>query len=177
MGDDTPVETLFGVGLARWVHPAGRINAPLIEAAVELELDPEDGAITLQPRVQPPRLALRPFDELEIAGVGRLQREASQLEQFYDDPDVGFSPHERPGFEPVLRMCHARLAPDAVYEPGARADGDRAPPPADGKLRITDGWVIYVRQRSSNFRCDDIRHLRRRSTGLKTPPSRHRRCR
>jgi very-short-patch-repair endonuclease/transcription elongation GreA/GreB family factor len=161
MGDDTPVETVFGVGLARWIHPAGRINAPLIEAAVELELESEDGTITIQPRAQPPKLALRPFDELEITGVGKLHREASQqLDRFYEDPDVGFSPHERMGFEPVLRMCHARLASDAVYEPDSSAARDRSPPAADRKLRITDGWVLYVRQRSSNFRCDDIRRLK-----------------
>jgi len=160
MGDDTPIETIFGVGVARWTHPAGKINAPLIEAAVELELDAEDGAITVRPRPQPPRVALRPFDELEITGVGRLQREASQqLERFYEDPDVGFSPHERAGFEPVLRMCHARLASDAVYEPDTRTEGERIQPGDDAKLRIADRWVIYVRQRSSNFRCDDIRRL------------------
>ena len=160
MGDDTPVEMIFGVGLARWAHADGRINAPLIEAAVELELE-KDGAIVVRPRVQAPRLALRPFEELDIGGVGRLQKDASlELERSYDDPDVGFSPHERLGFEHVLRMCHARLASDAVYEPDARTKDDRAPPAADGKLRITDGWVLYVRQRSSNFRCDDIRRLK-----------------
>jgi very-short-patch-repair endonuclease/transcription elongation GreA/GreB family factor len=160
MGDDTPVEAVFGVGVARWAHPLGRINAPLIEASVELELEPDDGTITVRPRLQAPRLALRPFDALDLPGIGRLQKEASlQLEAFYEDTDVGFSPHERTSFELVLRMCHARIASDAVYEPDMRAADDRSVPTADSKLRITDSWVLYVRQRSSNFRCDDIRRL------------------
>jgi very-short-patch-repair endonuclease len=160
MGDDTPMEIVFGVGIARWAHALGRVNAPLVEASVELELDPDDGAITVRPRPLPPRVALRPFDALDLPGVGRLQKEASQqLECSYDDRDVGFSPHERHTFEPVLRLCHARLASDAVYEPDTRSAGDRGVPNADSKLRITDGWVLYVRQRSSNFRCDDIRRL------------------
>jgi hypothetical protein len=121
MGDDVPVEAVFGVGIARWNHPAGRVNAPVIEAIVELELDPEDGAITVRARQQPPRLALRPFDVLEIDGAGTLYREASaQLERLYNDPDVGFSPYERVGYEMVLRMCQSRLSAAAVYERDVR---------------------------------------------------------
>ncbi len=161
MGDDGPVETVFGVGMARWDHPAAKVNAPLIEAAVELELDPEDGALVIRSREQAPRLALRPFDLLEIESVGRLYREASaRLQSLYDDPDVGFSPYMPASFEPVLRMCHARLSAAAVYERDAREnEADRAPQTADGKLRISDGWVLYVRQRSLNFRRDDIQRL------------------
>ena len=161
MGDDVPVEAVVGVGIARWNHPGGRINAPLIEAIVELELNPEDGAIIVRAREQAPQLALRPFDMLEIEGVGTLYREASgQLERLYNDPDVGFSPYERAGYEMVLRMCQARLSAAAVYERDAREnESDRTPPQADEKLRISDTWVLYVRQRSVNFRCEDIRRL------------------
>ena len=161
MGDDAAVEALFGVGLARWEKvPGTRVNAPLVEASVELELDPDDGAILVRARSQPPRLALRPFDDLEIPGVGRLHKEAStQLERLHGDPDTAFSPHDRQTFEQVLRMCHARLAADAVYEPDARSPSDRGSGAFDDKLRITDTWVLYVRARSSNFRCEDIKRL------------------
>jgi very-short-patch-repair endonuclease len=161
MGDDVPVEAVFGVGIARWNHPGGRVNAPVIEAIVELELDPEDGAIIVRARQQAPRLALRPFDMLEIEGVGTLYREASaQLERLYNDPDVGFSPYERVGYEMVLRMCQSRLSAAAVYERDIREnESDRTPPHADEKLRISDTWVLYIRQRSVNFRCEDIRRL------------------
>ena len=171
MGDDVAVEVVMGVGIARWNHPAGKINAPLIEAITELEMDPRDGAILVRTRQQPPRLALRPFDMLEIDGVGKLYREASeQLERLYNDPDIGFSPHERAGFEIALRMCQARLSSAAVYERDARTDeADRTPPQADDKLRISDTWVIYVRQRSVNFRCEDIRRLTARVSETKEP--------
>jgi very-short-patch-repair endonuclease len=161
MGDDVPVEAVLGIGIARWNHPAGRVNAPMIEAMVELELSPGDGAIIVRAREQAPRLALRPFDMLEIEGVGTLYREAStQLERLYNDPDVGFSPYERAGYEMVLRMCQARLSAAAVYERDTRDnENDRTPPQADDKLRISDTWVLYIRQRSVNFRCEDIRRL------------------
>ena len=159
LGDDTPVELIFGVGQARWAHPMGRINVPLIEASVELELEAIGGAIVVRPTMQAPRMALRAFEAVEIASVGKLLRDAStELERTHLDPDVGFSPHRPEGFRPILRMCHARLASDALYEadiPGP-ADGQDI---TDGKLRITEGWVLYVRQRSTDFRCDDIRRL------------------
>ena len=161
MGDDVAVEAVFGVGIARWNHAAGKINAPLIEAVVELEMNAADGAIIVRARQQPPRLALRAFDLLEIDGVGKLYREASeQLDRCYNDPDIGFSPYERASYESVLRMCQARLFSGAVYERDARPnEADRTPPAADDKLRVSDTWVIYVRQRSVNFRCEDIRRL------------------
>lgn len=161
LGDDVPEECIFGVGMARWRHPSGAINIPLIEAAVELVLDPEDGSILVIPRPQPPKLCLSAFDRLEIAAVGRLARDgAEQLARIYDDPDLDFSPFEKPCFEPVLRMCCARLTSSSIYEPDMRENlDDRSPPVTDDKLRISDTWVIYVRQRSIDFRCEDIRKL------------------
>ena len=115
----------------------------------------------LTPRPQPPRLCLRAFDDLEIGAVGRLNRDGGeQLARIYNDPDLGFSPFEKNCFEPVLRMCSARLSGSSIYEPDVREDlEDRSQPKGDDKLRIADTWVIYVRQRSIDFRCDDIRKL------------------
>ena len=130
MGDDAAVEAVFSVGMARWAHERGRVNAPLIESSVELELDPDDGCIRVRPRDRGPALALRAFEPLEIGALGRLQRDAgAHLKRLYDDPDIGFCPFERPSFEPVLRMCHARLSGSAAYEPDAREDrSDRTSP-------------------------------------------------
>ena len=90
MGDDAPIEAVFGVGIARWEHPGGRVSAPLVEASVELDIDPDHGNIAVRARPTLPRLALRPFDELEIPGVGRLRQQAlSQLLRIHEDPDVG----------------------------------------------------------------------------------------
>lgn len=161
LGDDVPEECIFGVGMARWLHRLGRINIPLIEAAVELVLDSDDGSIVVIPRPQPPKLCLSAFDKLEISAAGRLNRDgAEQLARIYDDPDIGFSPFEKSCFEPVLRMCSARLSSSSIYEPDVRENlDDRSPPVADDKLRIADTWVIYVRQRSIDFHCEDIRKL------------------
>ena len=161
MGDDAAIECLLGVGVARWLTANTRIDLPLIEAAVELDLDPQDGAILVRPRPMAPRLSLRAFEDLGIVSGGTLVRDASErLQRSYDDPDVGFSPFETACFDPVLRMCHARLSSSSIYIPdGEHGSEDRLLLPADDKLRISDTWVLFLRQRSTDFRCDDIRKL------------------
>ena len=161
MGDDATIECLLGVGIARWLIPNARIDLPLIEAAVELDLDPQDGAILVRPRPMPPRLSLRAFEDLGIVSGGTLVRDASErLQRSYDDPDVGFSPFDTVCFDPVLRMCHARLSSSSIYlADGEHGSEDRLLIPADEKLRISDTWVLFLRQRSTDFRCDDIRKL------------------
>jgi AAA domain len=162
-GDDAPIECVMGVGVARWEHPEGRIDAPLIEQMVELQLDEGNGAILVRPRQQPPRVSLRVFDDRGVNAAGGVQRDAAaRLARIVEDPDAGFSPFVRESFEPVLRMCQARLAGNSVYE-GDSAEvpaAERPLPRPDDILRVTDSWVLYIRQRSVDFRCDDIRRLK-----------------
>ena len=57
-------------------------------------------------------------------------------------------------------MCAARLSSSGVYVPDILAGpADRRPPQADETLRVTDTWVLYVRQRTENVRLDDIARL------------------
>jgi very-short-patch-repair endonuclease len=163
LGDDTPMELVFGVGVARWLIEGHRINAPLIEQFVEMELE-ENGALIVRSRNLPPQLALKPFHALAIEGSKAVQRDMGVLlERLFEDPDVGFSPFDKRSFEKVLRGCAARLSAKGDYHPDTLADpGDRSLPTADEILRISDTWVLYVRQRSGDFRRDDIARLIRR---------------
>ncbi|MBV8097134.1 MAG: very short patch repair endonuclease, partial [Acetobacteraceae bacterium] len=163
MEDDTPLEAIIGIGLARWVHPEkkGKINIPLIEASVELVLDELDGSLVVRGREQPPQLMLGAFEQLEVDGVGKLARDAGDaLSRIFNDPDLSFSPHRPETFDTVLRMCAARLTGTAIYVPSDPDDtAEKKLPVADGTLKITDTWVLYVRQRSANFLRDDIQRL------------------
>ncbi|WP_372623374.1 AAA domain-containing protein [Falsiroseomonas sp.] len=166
-GDDTPIECVFGVGLARWAHPSGRIDAPLIEATVELDLDEADSAIIVRPRQQPPRVNLRPFVALEINGAGGVQRDAERrLAAVMSDPDGGFDPFDGTTFDDVLRLCQARLSGTSIYEADANPlpPSERPLPAFDTVLRVSNSWVLYIRPRSVDFRCDDIRRLKERIT-------------
>ncbi len=160
MGDDTPIELVFGVGIVRWKVRDKRLNIPLIEQLVEIELE-EDGTLLIRPRHAQPQLTLRAFHELEIEGSKNVQRDiGQQFERIIDDPDRGFSPFDKSTFESTLRACSARLSASGIYHPDSLADpNDRTVPNIDEFLRITDTWVIYVRQRNEDFRKEDIRRL------------------
>ncbi|MEI7774408.1 MAG: AAA domain-containing protein, partial [Verrucomicrobiota bacterium] len=160
MGDDTPIELVFGVGIVCWKVRDERLNIPLIEQLVEIELE-EEGTLLIRPRHAQPQLALRAFHELEIEGSKNVQRDiGQQFERFLDDPDRGFSPFDKSTFESILRSCSARLSASGIYHPDILADpNDRTVPDCDEFLRITDTWVIYVRQRNEDFRKEDIRRL------------------
>lgn len=160
LGDDNPIDLVFGVGMARWRRPDARVNVPLIEQLVELDLH-DDGAILVRPRSTPPLINLRPFHELEIDGAKTLQRDlAVELERGLEDPDLGFSPFEPRTFEALLRACAARLSSTGAYWPDLRQDAsDRSVPEITDALTITDTWALYVRQRSEDFRREDLERL------------------
>ncbi len=161
MGEETPVELVFGVGMARWKVMEQRISAPLIEQLVEIELEEADGTLQIRPRRSAPQLVLRPFHALEIDGSKGTQRDVGeQFDRIVDDPDRGFSPFDKATFESILRACAARLSASGRYHPEDLVDpNDRTLPSIDDVLKITDTWVIYVRQRNEDFRKDDIRRL------------------
>lgn len=160
LGDDNPIELVFGVGVVRWKLRDQRVNVPLLEQLVELDMD-EDGTICVRPRNISPSLVLKAFHALEVEGSKALQRDAgAQLERMVEDPDVGFSPFDKTTFESILRMCVARLSASGIYIPDEKKDAhDRDVSNADDVLRISDTWVLYVRQRMEDFRRDDIQRL------------------
>jgi hypothetical protein len=170
LGDDTPIELVFGVGVARWVIASQQINAPVIEQLAEIELQ-EDGSLDVRPRQIPPQLVLKAFHSLEVEGSKAVQRELSEeLERTAEDPDVAFSPFDKRSFEKILRACAARLSASGVYHPDTLTDlQDRALPDPDSSLRVTDTWVIYVRQRSADFRREDLARLIKRVEEVQEP--------
>jgi hypothetical protein len=160
LGDDTPIELVFGTGIVRWKVREERMNVPLIEQLVEIELE-EDGTLLIRPRHAQPQLVLRAFHALEIEGSKNVQRDIGlQFERIVEDPDRGFSPFDKSTFESILRACSARLSASGIYHPDSLTDpNDRTLPKIDEFLRITDTWVVYVRQRNEDFRKEDIRRL------------------
>lgn len=170
LGDDTPIEFVFGIGIARWLVNSQRINVPIIEQLVEIELQ-EDGSLDVRPRQIPPQLLLKAFHGLELEGNKAVQRDLSeQLERTVEDPDIGFSPFDKRSFETILRACVARLSPSGIYHPDTLTDPqDRVIPDIDNSLRVTDTWVIYVRQRSADFRREDLARLIKRVEEVEQP--------
>lgn len=167
LGDDTPIELVFGLGIARWLYNDHRIDVPLIEQLAEIELF-EDGTLVVRPRNLPPQLVLKAFHELEVEGSKAVQKAVGdELARIAEDPDIGFSPFEKRSYEKLLKTCVARLSASGVYQPEEKPD-DRTLPPIDQTLRVTDTWVVYARQRSSDARREDIARLINRVERAKT---------
>src|SRR5271165_2726215 len=170
LGDDTPIEFVFGVGIARWMIQGTRVNVPVIEQLIEIELQ-EDGSLDIRPRRTAPQLMLKAFHVLEVEGSKAVQLDiGQQFERTVEDPDIGFSPFDGRSFEKILRACAARLSSTGIYHPDTLTDPlDRGLPDADTSLRLTDTWVVYVRQRSGDFRREDIARLINRVDEVESP--------
>jgi hypothetical protein len=150
-GEDTPIEMVFGLGIARWRVDAERINIPLIEQAVELEMD-ETGTISVRPRQFLPQLVMAAFHQHQIEGSEAAQKDVGErFLRMADDPDVGFSPFEKSTFESILRTCSTRLSERGIYHPDEiQSPADRRLPAIDDVLRVSDTWVLYARQRTED---------------------------
>ncbi len=167
-GEDTPIEMVFGLGIARWRVDAERINIPLIEQAVELEMD-ETGTISVRPRQFLPQLVMAAFHQHQIEGSEAAQKDVGErFLRMADDPDVGFSPFEKSTFESILRTCSTRLSERGIYHPDEiQSPADRRLPAIDDVLRVSDTWVLYARQRTEDGRRNDIRRLIQRIDDIK----------
>ena len=182
-GAENPTEVALGVGLALWRTQDRTIEHPLIEALVEIEIDPLTHTIRVRPRESDPQIYLKPFEELDNPGAARVREAAEShiaaLAQQENgeaaDGTADFSPFERASYEPILRRAATLLSSDGVYYPDTVHDpADRQPPTAGENLTITDSWAIYARPRGGNFFIQDVERLKRHvaaTTPESLPPS------
>ena len=160
LGEDNPIELVWGIGFVRWKTQQGLINLPILEQLVELELE-ADGSISVRPRNTSTQLNLRAFHALEVEGSKTLEKDVrSELDRKAEDPDYEFSPFNRGTYEFALRACAARLSASGVYVPDLKED-------EQGRelteiLQVDSHWAVFVRQRTEDFRKDDIQRLIRR---------------
>ncbi len=139
------------------------ISHPLIEAYVEVTIDPSSNAILVIPRDTEPQVYLQPFSELDSSAVPRLRNLAqTHFEKLNSDTSDGLSPFEANTFEPILRYAVSLLSGEAKYYPDISPDpNDRTLPEITEELTVTDTWAIYARPRSSNDIAQDIDRLRK----------------
>jgi len=73
-GDEQPIELIWGIGISRWKCEGHKINHPLLEKPVEIEVDRKDGTILIHPRNTDPTIAVGAYFALENSGVDALLR-------------------------------------------------------------------------------------------------------
>ncbi len=160
LGEDNPIELVWGLGFVLWKTQQGPINLPVLEQLVELELE-EDGAISVRPRNTSPQLNLRAFHAIEVEGSKTLEKDIrAELDRKADDPDYEFSPFNPGTFDFALRACAARLSASGLYVPDLKDDEQKKG--LSEVLQVDSNWGLFVRQRTEDFRKDDIQRLIRR---------------
>ncbi|MBT8763183.1 AAA family ATPase [Desulfohalobiaceae bacterium Ax17] len=161
-GDEQPIELVWGIGIARWIYEGHKINHPLLEKSIEIEVNRKDGAIFIRPRNIEPTLSIGAFFALENPGVDALLRfEKKHFSELSED--IEFSPYIHESFEPLLRQASTHLSESGTYWPDVNPNKEnREPNEISEILEITDSWVIFARPRSTTGFIQDIERFKKK---------------
>lgn len=159
-GEEQPIELIWGIGVGRWLCEGHKVDYPLLEQSVEIEIDKKDGSLLMRHRNVEPLLAISAYFALENPGVDALLRFSKK--HFAElSEDVEFSPYIHESFEPVLRQASTQLSESGIYWPDINPDKEnREPPEVNDILRITDSWLIFARPRSTTSFVQDIERFK-----------------
>ena len=150
---ETQLELVWGVGVARWNYDGIGFDYPTITQLVEITIDPTTAAIQVRPRRADPLVEVDWYASVDNPGVAKFEEIAKQ---FFAADELAFSPFDRATFEPVLRAAATHLDSNGVYWPDKISADDRSLPQADDHLRVSDTWVVFARQRTTNLFVQDL---------------------
>jgi len=161
-GDEQPIELIWGIGISRWICEGHKINHPLIEKSIEIEVDRKDGAILVHARNIDPTIVVGAYFALENPGVDALLRFWKKHFSELSD-DIEFSPYIHESFEPILRQASTHLSESGTYWPNVNPDKEnRKPNNISESLEIPDSWVVFARPRSSTGFIQDIERFQKK---------------
>ena len=161
-GDEQPIELIWGVGVSRWICEGHKINHPLIEKPIEIEVARKDGAILIHHRNIDPIIAVDAYFALENPGVDALLRFGKKHFSEMSE-DIEFSPYTHESFEPLLRQASTHLSESGTYWPNVNPDKEnREPNKISESLEVTDSWVIFARPRSATGFIQDIERFQKK---------------
>jgi len=166
-GEEQPLELVWGIGFVKWNCEGHKIDYPLLEQLVEIEILNSDGSITIRPRNVEPVLETRSYSALDIQGVNPLMR--FNKKHFLElSEDVEYSPYIAESYEPVLRQASTQLSDSGTYWPDINSNKEnREPPVISSELQVTDSWGIYARPRSVTNFVQDIERFQTKLEGSK----------
>ena len=151
-GQESAVEVVWGIGMVQWERDGYRIERPLIECGVEIELG-ADGRLLIRATGAEPRVDLKPYEAMGCSNLAAVE-ELARREIHRAEAEDGISPFRPDSFEPLLTGVATRLAAEGVYrrEEDARSNV--------GGPVITGDWVVFARPRSQHVVLDDIARFR-----------------
>jgi very-short-patch-repair endonuclease len=154
-GSETPIELIWGMGLAVWKPGATAIKHPLISQPCEIVLNAISFDLEIRPRDTDARLELDCYAELELVGVRALE---DYWKSVLATAANRANPFEASTFEGTLKVAVGHLDSNGSY---FTSDPDPKVPPVTDKLVITDTWVLFGRRRSDHIFVQDIQRLKK----------------
>lgn len=167
-GAESPVEIVWGIGNAKWKHGERLIDRPLLERRLDIECDDaKNGQIRLRPTPSNAFFDLKPYEEVGCANLTAL---ADLIRKDLDrsSNDEGVTPFASETFENILSAAATRLDPEGSYTADLTPEvtNERY---ENGKLVISDKWVVFARPRSQHFVLQDIERLREKAKNADNP--------
>ncbi len=155
-GVETPVELVWGMGIAVWDTVGNKLCHPLVTQQVEL-LPLEGGmSLRLRPTTRDPQIEADPFLPIELPDLAAFEKAARKL---LVQRDTIPSPFEPESFAGIARTGAELLDTSGQYWPDASGYVSGSIPGAASNLVVTDTWVVFARKRSTNFFVDDLKRL------------------
>ncbi|WP_303309569.1 AAA domain-containing protein [Hymenobacter sp. BT730] len=151
---DSPLELVWGVGVAVWQLNGTAVCHPLLTRLVELTLHPQSMALEIRPRDVVTRLEVEIYAAQNVGGVAELERGSRPL--LAENPYL--SPYEPATYQPILELAAGFLDEQGHFL--FDKNQARLLPGATAALQITDTWVLFARPRTSNTFLQDLEALR-----------------
>lgn len=163
------LELVVGIGVLRWKVPGANINYPLITKTVEAVLDPESKIITIYPTDRAPKSEIEFLQKYEVSNIADLEE---HVDTQLMDMDTEINPFVPESFNSILHYLSANISSKGVFYPDIKKDrNDRSLPIAEPNPVLTDTWVLFVRQRKTNFIAEDIKRIKSSIDSAKSLPS------
>ena len=151
-----PPEVIWGFGIGIWSTQDKKIEMPIIEQEVEIEIVSE-GDLLIRPRNKPMELSLKPYLELEVPNSANLQSKLVELLEKTKKQDEDISPLSFTAIKPILQTAASELDSGGKYISNDDLIAENLE--SDDKLKILETWAIYVRPRSATARYKDLEEL------------------
>ena len=156
---ETQIELIWGVGLGIWSYQGTAVSYPLIGRLVELSLNPATSDVEIRPRDLEARVEVEWYASVENPGVAGFE---SLAKKFLAQATAAVSPFDRGTFEPLLRSAATHLDVNGIYWPDQVPAEDRTIPKSEGKLKVTDTWVLMARPRTNSVLLQDLERFKAR---------------
>ncbi len=144
---ENQLELVWGMGIATLKNKHGEHKGepvkfyPLVTRAVDIAFDAESGSGQIRPRNVDARLELEPFVSPDEPAAADAEKAAARFLAETGDTVTPFDPQS---YAPLIDIAREAIDPQPHIQ-----------------LEVANGWVLFVRPRSTNLAGHDLERMRR----------------